>query len=104
MSDVAWILFALGDCGNLLKPDACTYTEWFDVDEPCKVDEKTSANEPLEGIPTVGGRYGVRRSKHGRRRELPSDWPLPHVSKVQANGRPAVQDDRGRRHSRFAIG
>ena len=36
-TDAVVALFALGDCAELLAPEAALYTEWFDVDEPCKV-------------------------------------------------------------------
>ena len=36
-TDVVVVTVALGDCGELLAPDAALYTEWFDIDEPCKV-------------------------------------------------------------------
>jgi hypothetical protein len=34
---MVWMIFALGDCEQLLSAESCTYTEWFDIDEPCKV-------------------------------------------------------------------
>ena len=31
------LFFFSGDCQDLLRKDTCLFTEWFDIDEPCKV-------------------------------------------------------------------
>ena len=42
-TDVVVALVALGNCGEMLNSEAALYTEWFDIDEPCKVNKILTA-------------------------------------------------------------
>ncbi|TRY69476.1 hypothetical protein TCAL_03259 [Tigriopus californicus] len=51
-TDVVTILFALGDCENLLNEQSlgCLYTEWFDIDEPCYDGDTESTTQNMAMI------------------------------------------------------
>lgn len=56
-TDVVTILFALGDCENLLTEQSCLYTEWFDIDEPCYDGDTESATQNMamvNSLPQTG--------------------------------------------------